>query len=742
MDFFANINAEDKTRPFSDYTEYMDCLFACVNSSLNWYLTLLKQKYAVGEEGYKNIFYPDLEIAQNLCQEKIYRFSHQKQDLSPEPLFAGDVILRINTRAACTVKSGIELPFYDLCERLSLNNFTIFCLACGIMASCQTDYAAVFQLINENGNLPAPTVESGAKLYFGNSFSITKAYGDMSLCLEELAPLLDLNVPANMPFSAEISLDKRMTDYLFGKNPRKMDERCIRFFSVPKEDASTPVMANHWQLEALERTFENKIRFFLLIGDAGSGRKFFVTKLCKKYDMGILILSCKKLFSHDYEFVDKVLWAFVRECLLTNSCCCLDELIFQADEKDQFLEYLNMALTCLTQKDIPVFILSQERLPLNNFTEEEVVELEFAIPGTNERKNCWHHFSKGYSFDSDVDFSDMAAKFLFTPGKIKSALYNSSLLSTIYGRSAISKNDLFSGCYNQISSDLTQKAIKMKTHFSFDDIVMNQEQKEIIKHAIQQVNFHKQIYEDWNYRKKYPYGQGMSILLFGAPGTGKSMCAQIIAHELNLELYRVDLSKVMDKYIGETEKSISKLFHEAKKCNVVLFFDECDALFAKRSDDNSSMQAFHNTKAALLLQEIEAYDGVSILATNHKNSIDPAFFRRMKYVVEFQFPDAKTREMLWRNTIPEGTPLGDDVDIPFLAERFEFAGGNIKNCILNAAFLAASEDQGEKVHMRHYLKAIRYEYIKTGKIFTKTDFQPYAHEVFDTSSKPAEMEAR
>lgn len=731
MDLFDRLYAGDDNRPFSDYTEYMDCLFACVNSSLNWYLTVLKQKYAVGEEGYKNIFYPDLEIAQCLCQEKLYRFAYHKQEPSPDPLFAGEMISRVSTRAAYTVESGTELPFYELCKRLSLNNFTIFCLTCGILASSQTDYAAVFQLINENGNLPAPTVESGAKLYFGNSFSITKAYGDMSLCLEELAPLLDLSVPANMPFSAEISLDKRMADYFFGKNPQKMDENCLRFFSVPKEEESTPVMANHWQLEALERTFENNTRIFSLIGDEGSGRKFFLKKLCRKKGMGILILSCKKLLSHEYEFVEKVLWSLVRECILTNSCCCLDELFYKADEKDNFLEYMDMALTCLTRKNIPVFVLSHENLPLSDITKEDVAEFKFPIPDTGEREDCWNYFAKGCSFESDVDFSDMASKFLFTPGKIKSSLDNSVRIGAMRGTAIISKSDLFSGCYNQISSDLTQKAVKMKTHFGFDDIVMNQEQKEIIKHAIHQVNFHKKIYEDWDYRKKYPYGQGMSILLFGAPGTGKSMCAQVIAHELNLELYRVDLSKVMDKYIGETEKSIYKIFHEAKKCNVVLFFDECDALFAKRSDDNSSMQAFHNTKAALLLQEIEAYDGVSILATNHKNSIDPAFFRRMKYVVEFQFPDAPTRELLWRNTIPKGTPLGEDVDFAFLAEKFEFAGGNIKNCILNAAFLAASEGQGEKVHMRHYLKAIRYEYIKTGKIFTKTDFQPYADQVFD-----------
>ena len=134
-------------------------------------------------------------------------------------------------------------------------------------------------------------------------------------------------------------------------------------------------------------------------------------------------------------------------------------------------------------------------------------------------------------------------------------------------------------------------------------------------------------------------------------------------------------------------------------------------------------------KTALLLQEVEAYDGVSVLATNYKHNIDPAFFRRMKFIVEFQFPDPETRYILWKTTIPKGTPLADDVDLRFLADRFEFVGGNIKNCILNAAFLAASDGDGKQVHMRHYLQAIRYEFVKTGKVFTRSDFEPYADEV-------------
>lgn len=440
-------------------------------------------------------------------------------------------------------------------------------------------------------------------------------------------------------------------------------------------------------------------------------------------------MNCKKLFAYDYNFVEKALWAVTRECIFTDSSCCLNELNYREDEKDKYLGYMDLAITKLREHNILVFLMSRDKLPLKSVTDKDFTELELMTPNTQERENCWKYFSKGYSLASDVDLLEMATKFLFTPGKISAALYQAKSFAIMNHEIQISRAKLFEGCNNQMSSELTQKATKVKANFGFDDIVMNATQRETLQHAIDQMNFKKQVYENWDYTKKYPYGRGLSVLLFGAPGTGKSMCAQVIAHELNLELYRVDLSKVIDKYVGETEKSISMIFREAKKCNVVLFFDECDTLFAKRSDDGGSNQASNNNKTALLLQEVEAYDGVSVLATNYKHNIDPAFFRRMKYIVEFQFPDPDTREMLWRTTIPKGTPLDDDVDIRFLAERFEFVGGNIKNCILNAAFLAAADGDGKKVGMKHYLQAIKYEFVKTGKVFTRADFEPYAHMV-------------
>lgn len=747
---------------FSGYGEYMEYLFACVNMALDEQLDRMKLFFATGKGGYKNVLYPDLEVASEICAQSIRDFQYKdgeeqdedgdslEEDGMSEDLLAlfGDFVTEtsggnesekkesttaksrmeyIASRAKKTVEQGINLPFYELCKKLNMDTFTIFCFTSGILASTQTDYAGVFQVINENGNLSAPTIESAAKLYFGKEFSISSSYGEMSACLEQLMPVLNLRVQGNMPFSTVVSPDKRMIDYLFGKNPMRLDENYIRFFKMLTEDTRLdPIMANEGILEAMKISYDEGVRIFSYFGDEGSGRKFFVKHFCQEKSLNAVSVNCKKLFAYDFQYVDKALWAVTRECILTNACLVLDEISFRDDEAEKIYGYMDLAFGKIGQQGITAFVISRDKLVMKNITGNEFTELEIPTPQNQERENCWKYFSKDYGLAQDVDLAEMATKFLFTPGKIKSALKNARSLATMDKEILIPRGTLFKGCYNQMSSELTQKATKVKANFGFEDIVMNKDQRETLEHAIDQMNFRKQVYDNWNYTKKYPYGRGLSILLFGAPGTGKSMCAQVIAHELNLELYRVDLSKVIDKYVGETEKSISMIFREAKKCNVVLFFDECDTLFAKRSDDGGSNQASNNNKTALLLQEVEAYDGVSVLATNYKHNIDPAFFRRMKYIVEFQFPDVDTREMLWRTTIPKGTPLGEDVDIRFLAERFEFVGGNIKNCILNAAFLAAADGDGKEVCMKHYLQAIRYEFVKVGKVFTRADFEPYA----------------
>ena len=231
------------------------------------------------------------------------------------------------------------------------------------------------------------------------------------------------------------------------------------------------------------------------------------------------------------------------------------------------------------------------------------------------------------------------------------------------------------------------------------------------------------VYTQWGFEQRLSLGKGLKALFAGPSGTGKTMTAEVLARELGLDLYKIDLSTVVSKYIGETEKNLDRIFRAAQSSNAILFFDEADALFGKRSEVKDAHDRYANIEVAYLLQKIEEYDGFVILATNLILNIDEAFKRRMNYTVEFPFPDERHRELLWHAMFPPETPLGDDLDFPFLARQFALSGGNIKNAALSAAFLAAAE--GSVVRMRHLIQAVAREWQKLGKLPSVADFKQY-----------------
>jgi SpoVK/Ycf46/Vps4 family AAA+-type ATPase len=201
------------------------------------------------------------------------------------------------------------------------------------------------------------------------------------------------------------------------------------------------------------------------------------------------------------------------------------------------------------------------------------------------------------------------------------------------------------------------------------------------------------------------------------------MAAQVLGKELGLEIYRVDLATIVSKYIGETEKNLDRIFGAAEGSNAILFFDEADALFGKRSEVSDSHDRYANIEVAYLLQKMEGYAGAVILATNYRRNIDDAFLRRLDFVIDFPFPEPEDRVRIWHKLLPDEAPLGDDVDVDFLAERFKLSGGAIRNCTLSAAFQAA--DDADVIEMRHLVRAVALEYGKLGRLTLETDFEQF-----------------
>jgi hypothetical protein len=281
---------------------------------------------------------------------------------------------------------------------------------------------------------------------------------------------------------------------------------------------------------------------------------------------------------------------------------------------------------------------------------------------------------------------------------------------------------LWEACRSQSRPRLGDLAQRIEPAAEWDDLVLPEPQRQILREIATHVRQRARVYETWGFATKGARGLGISALFAGASGTGKTMAAEVLAHELRLDLYRIDLSQVVSKYIGETEKNLRRVFDAAEEGGAILLFDEADALFGKRSEVKDSHDRYANIEVSYLLQRMEAYRGLAILTTNMKNALDTAFMRRIRFVVQFPFPDAEQRAEIWQRIFPIETP-SEELDVSKLA-RLNVAGGNIRNIALNAAFLAA--DAGEQVRMTHLLRAARTEYAKLEKPLTESEIGGWA----------------
>lgn len=366
---------------------------------------------------------------------------------------------------------------------------------------------------------------------------------------------------------------------------------------------------------------------------------------------------------------------------------------------------------------LPLFLLTDDHAALPE-TEYPALRLRFTLPGDAEREALFDFHARRCGVQGET--AALAAKFFFTPGRIAQAMQAARTRQESLGR-ALSAEELHAACYDLLDLSGEDHALDGLT---MEDLVLPQMEKRQLLQAVDQVLLRRQVYENWGFGRSTPYGRGVSILLSGPPGTGKTMAARLVARQLHMRLHIVQLSQVISKYVGETEKNLRRVFEQASQASAVLFFDECDALFGKRAEVRDAQDRHANAEVAFLLKQMEEHDGVTLLATNLSQNIDAAFMRRMRFVVHFPFPDAATRESLYRRMLPRCAPVESNVDFAFLAEKFAVAGGNIKNIVLHAAFLAAGENR--PIGMGHLLRAAVYEQRKNQIVVVREELRQYA----------------
>ena len=338
-----------------------------------------------------------------------------------------------------------------------------------------------------------------------------------------------------------------------------------------------------------------------------------------------------------------------------------------------------------------------------------------------ERLERWAS-SLGAEAPPQLAGADVTTQFVLSGEQVSRAVEAARLQARLAGES-VNIGHLRAGARAQNGAGLERLSRRIQPAVDWDDLVLAAPTLQALHELANRACRRHQVLDEWGMRPGGGRGRGITVLFAGDSGTGKTMSAEVVAHHLGLDLYAVNLATVVDKYVGETEKNLERIFTEANTVNAVLLFDEADVLFGKRSEVRDAHDRYANTEVAYLLQRMETFDGLAILATNLRANIDEAFARRLDMMVDFPSPDVGLRRALWDRCLAPGLPRACDLDLDFCAKAFEFSGGNIRSAAITAAYLAAERDQ--PVGMADLVRAVQREYRKLGRMVVASEFGRY-----------------
>lgn len=449
-----------------------------------------------------------------------------------------------------------------------------------------------------------------------------------------------------------------------------------------------------------------------LEGSAGIGKKFIMSALGTFLGLEIISIRVSSLFSLEPEQRKEAIRCAVLKTVCEDCLIYLEDLHI-APESIGNLQWL----ITLLQDDInQIFVGLTEVCPEELRFQGVFYRILLKEPGAGEQKMFWQRFAEEHliEFAKDVDLEQVVSRYNMTPEKIRKTLA-CALLSAPGGENGflVDEKALEREIRLQCSAKLGQYAKRLESPFVWEDLQVSTQCKEQLVRVCDRIRYRSIVNETYGFDRKIPYGRGTSVVLYGPPGTGKTMAAQVVAGELGMDIYRIDLSQVGSKYIGETEKNLGKVFDAARFSNAILFFDEADALFTKRTDVSTSNDRYANAETAYLLQKIEEYPGISILATNVMQNFDNAFKRRMSFIIPIEQPDEATRLHLWQAVFPKEAPLDENINFEIYAKVAEITGSSIKSAALSAAYRAAAEKR--TITNQDLVEAVDYECRRMGR---------------------------
>lgn len=511
--------------------------------------------------------------------------------------------------------------------------------------------------------------------------------------------------------SSALRIDERVLHYLVGVDG--IDERLIGIIERVR-DESQIAPSQQALAERIAQTWSHGHPFSAvqLCGAAFADKLGVAAAAC--WSVGLeLCVMCAHSLPSDRRELDLLMRLCEREGML-GSCA----LLLECDAFDAADAARADALVSFAEGiSGPLLISVGERRPLPR---RPVVTLEVGRLSVQEQKELWRKELRCEPAAIDWSLETITSQFCLSASSIRSVAAEAGDAAEVGDE--LFRERLWEACRVNSRPRLDELAQRIESAAGWNDLVLPETQIETLRDLVSQVRCRGTVYHDWGFAAKSSRGTSITAMFAGVSGTGKSLAAEVVANELKVDLYRIDLSQVVNKYIGETEKNLRRVFDAAEDGAAVLLFDEADALFGKRSEVKDSHDRYANIEVSYLLQRMEAYRGLAILTTNMREALDPAFLRRIRFIVNFPFPDASQRAEIWRCAFPAPTPV-EGIDLSRLS-RLNVTGGSIRNIALNAAFIAA--DAAEPVRMGHLLRAARIEYAKLEKPLTASETGDWA----------------
>ncbi|MFC1892708.1 ATP-binding protein [Chloroflexota bacterium] len=639
----------------------------------------------------------------------------------------------ITKRKKESLHRGLTLRLDELGRLFCLSVFEIDTLLLCLLPELNLEYQQLYAYLQDDVTKKSPTVNLVLQMLcesFPDTLKAREAFSpEASLVRYHILHLHDDHTSRPPPLLAKfLQVDERITSYLLETN--QIDARLLSFTHsiYPKLKLCDMILANETKqhLDGLVTHFRGKELLCHLCGTYGVGKQATAEAVCSELGVPMLSIDVNKMMVADIPLELSVPLIF-REGRLQNAALYFNDYdLLLGDEKEIKPSY-DIIIMELESYPQWVFLAGEKDWqPKGVLHDKPFIDIELPIPSYPARRQLWEEQWSGDSaLAADVNFSDLAGKFQLSGGQIRDVAAMAQNLAQWRDpeNELVTTQDLYTACRKQFRGTLSTLALKIQPKYGWDDIILPKDQMEQLHEICNYVKYYHTVYGDWGFDRKFSTGKGLNVLFAGPSGTGKTMAAEIMANKLGLDLYKIDLSAIVSKYIGETEKNLDRIFREGQTSNAILFFDEADALFGKRSEVRDSHDRYANIETAYLLQKMDEYEGMVILATNLRKNMDDAFTRRMHFAMEFPIPEEADRYRIWQNIFPIEAPLATTIDLSFLARQFKITGGNIKNIALSAAFLAAQDGGG--IIMENIIWATKREFQKLGKLCTESDFAHY-----------------